>query len=194
LSPAETEFRAICALQRAGIPTMQAVCFGHEWGAWGARRSYVIVARVPGEALERCGASLLEALRTRPGSRGDFTRRLAHLVRTFHETGFVHRDLYASHIFVDPSTDPISLHLIDLARAFRPWLRRFRWRVKDLAQLKFSAPEPWVRADWRAFLRLYLGPGGTRSLSGLDRAVDAKVASICRRRERKRRREGAKRA
>ena len=104
--------------------------------------------------------------------------------------------MYTAHVFLDESAGEVTLRLLALARMFRPRLRRFRWRVKDLAQLKYSMPEPWVRQEWEAFLDAYfglaLGPGSGPGLgSGLcpgrcrrwvrglyRRAIDRKTASI----------------
>jgi hypothetical protein len=81
-------------------------------------------------------------------------------VAAFHQTGLRHRDLYLCHIFIhfDDAQAPPRLCLIDLARTFRPWLRRTRWLVKDLSQLDASAREiDATRADRLRFLLTYLG-------------------------------------
>ena len=71
---------------------------------------------------------------------------LARLVADFHRAGFVHRDLYLSHIFICNTGKPTdeTFCLIDLQRVFRPKFRRRRWMVKDLAALNFSTPEELV--------------------------------------------------
>ncbi|MDP6544956.1 MAG: lipopolysaccharide kinase InaA family protein [Phycisphaerae bacterium] len=184
-SPASVEFENIRAAQRCGVATMDAVAFGHEMGFGGlfARRSYLVVTAVEGDAIERCGSEFLAA-----GSDGDGARRLtdklARLVGTLHGAGFVHRDLYASHVFLHDSPDGVSLYLIDLARMFAPRWRAFRWRVKDLAQLKYSMPAVWVQDHWDEFLGAYLDICGGNA-ERYSRAVDRKAASIRRRAERK---------
>ena len=184
-SPASVEFGNIRAAQRCGVATMDAIAFGHEMGFGGisARRSYLVVTSVPGDALERCGEGFLAAHEGDDGARR-LTEELARLVGTLHGAGFVHRDLYASHVFLHDSPGGMSLQLIDLARMFAPRWRRFRWRVKDLAQLKYSMPDPWVQEYWDDFLGIYLDICG----GGRDRyfrAIDRKAASIRRRAERK---------
>ncbi len=68
----------------------------------------------------------------------NFLERLAAFIKKFHETGYRHRDLYLAHIFYGDSGE---FYLIDLARAFKPRLFEERYRVKDLAQLYYSAPK-----------------------------------------------------
>jgi tRNA A-37 threonylcarbamoyl transferase component Bud32 len=109
-------------------------------------------------------------------------------VRTLHDAGCVHRDLYASPVFLDDSQGRADLYLIDLARMFVPRWRRFRWYVKDLAQLKYSMPAAWVADFWQPFLAEYLAGVGPRGREGVDLAVGRKVASMRRRAERRQQR------
>jgi len=175
-SPARIECENIRAARAAGVPTMQAVSWGEEPGLL-PRRGYLVVAAVPGDALERAGREFL-ARADQQGAVEEFTRRLADLVRALHGAGLVHRDLYSSHIFLHDAPGGPELHLIDLARAFRPRWRTFRWFVKDLAQLKCSMDGAWVASCWEAFLRRYLGDGAEGELVRYNRAVDRKVAAM----------------
>ncbi len=175
-SPARREFENIRRLQAGNVPTMKAVTMGEERDALGVRRSYIIVTSVPGEALERCFDDFL----TRHDLSGVVMKRfndaLVNLVGSLHSSGLVHRDLYASHIFLDETPTGLKLYLIDLARVFAPKLRTFRWRVKDLAQLKYSMPATWLNRHWDDFLRRYLsGTGDARIWS---EAIDRKVARM----------------
>ena len=176
-SPAEIEFDNVCAARAAGVATMQAVVAGSEGGRWGGGRSYIVVTAVPGEALERCGEAFLDR-HGDDGAVAELTTNLAGLVRTLHQAGWVHRDLYASHVFLDESHGRQDLYLIDLARMFAPRRRQFRWRVKDLAQLKYSMPPAWVENYWDAFLADYLGADAGSQRQRYDRAVNRKVAAI----------------
>jgi len=173
------EFANISAARAAGIPTMQGVIWGRR-----ARRSYLIVTAVPGDAIERCGQDFLTR-HAGDGAAAELTARLAELVRRFHAAGFVHRDLYSSHVFLDESQGRTRLYLIDLARMFSPRWRRFRWRVKDLAQLKFSMPPRWVEDCWDDFLTAYLGREGAARAGRYDRAIGGKVAAMHRRQQKK---------
>jgi tRNA A-37 threonylcarbamoyl transferase component Bud32 len=138
---------------------------------------------VPGEALERCVQGYLVAGGEQAGS--VLAAKLAGVVATLHRAGYVHRDLYASHIFLHQRAGTIELYLIDLARMFAPRWRRFRWRVKDLAQLKFSMPAAWVQRYWNAFMQRYLAGCGGDQVDRYNRRVDGKAASIGRRWARK---------
>ena len=159
-------------LASEGIGTPHTVACGQEWGTLFEKRSFLMTREVPdGEALERrlppcfCGSATGERAR----QRRDFIERLAKFVRQFHNTGFRHRDLYFAHIFC--STDE-TFCLIDLARAFRPILRR-RFQIKDLAQLHYSAPRDFFSAtDRLRFYRAYLG---RESLDASDRRLLAAV-------------------
>lgn len=183
LSAAEVEWRNIRAARAAGLPTMQAVIRGQEGGWVGGGRSYIIVAAVGGEALSRCGEDYIRRRADRGASA--LIAGLAELVGTLHASGYVHRDLYAAHIFLDDRIGRPQLCLIDLARMFAPHFRTFRWRVKDLAQLKCSMPAEWTRRHWDDFLTAYLTRYGGRNHRRYNRAIDRKAASMIRRRIRR---------
>ena len=189
-STARVEFDNIRAAREAGVPTMEAVACGDDPSLLGCGRSFLIVTAVPGDAMERCFDEYLASHDAQ--TVGDLTARLASMVRALHGSGYVHRDLYAAHVFLDSSTGRDDLYLIDLARMFRPRLRRRRWFVKDLAQLRYSMPPAWVEQHWEAFLAEYLGdqPVGTRRM--WEKLITRKVASMRRRdRRRQARREAA---
>ena len=169
-SAGQREFQNIRAVRAAGVATMSPlIC-----GADATGRSYLVVTAVTGDALERCGQAFMD--RCASGREGELTDRLVELARSLHGAGLVHRDFYSSHIFLDESTGRPALHLIDLARVFAPRWRRFRWCVKDLAQLKYSMPPRWVETCWEDFLTGYLkGAGGDkhRWAGRIDRKVSA---------------------
>ncbi len=183
MSPARREFENIRRLAAAGLPTMRAIAMGEESDALGARRSYIIVSAVPGEALERACEGFLQRNRADEQAMGRLNDALVALVGDLHRAGYVHRDLYASHVFLREGPGGPELYLIDLARAFVPRWRRFRWRVKDLAELKYSMPPAWVEDYWERFLAGYLGPAG--DVGKWAAAIDRKVARMRRRQKRK---------
>jgi tRNA A-37 threonylcarbamoyl transferase component Bud32 len=190
-TPAAVEVENIRAVRAAGVATMDAVAWGQQDRPLAAGRSYVVVTAVPGDALERRGREFLDRCRER--DRFDLveelTCRLAKIIRRLHAAGLVHRDLYASHVFLDEPNGRPELYLIDLARVFAPRWRYFRWRVKDLAQLRYSMPPAWAESHWAQFLREYLG--GSVRPHRWERAVERKAASIRRRAERQRRRDAS---
>ncbi len=155
-SLAGNEWEWIQRFAADGIPCVQAVAFGQEMRGFREVRSAILTSAVAGQSLERWAADWSAADRTT-------IRRLipatADLISRLHGRGYIHRDLYLSHLFFDPS-QPIeqSLFLIDLQRVIRPqWCFR-RWIVKDLAALNYSTPSHLVsKADRVRWLRGYLG-------------------------------------
>jgi len=184
-SPAGVEFDNIEALQAAGVPTMQAVICGQQWGCLDALRSYLIVTAVPGRKLEQCIGEFLDRNAENPDAVRDFTVALGRLVAKLHAAGYVHRDLYAAHVFLDERDGRTELYLIDLARVFAPKCRRMRWWIKDLAQVKYSMPQRrWVPEYWALFLREYLGGDRNWAAQAVNRRIDRKVALMRFRRRR----------
>lgn len=175
-SPARVERDSIVQIAQAGIATMQVIAWGEE-GCCGRGRSYLAVTAVPGEALERYGDDFWRRLLADAKSRGEFTADLARLAASLHAAGLVHRDFYSPHIFANREDGRTRLYLIDLARVFRPRWRRFRWRVKDLAQLYHSMPREWIAQCWKDFLRQYLG-GESPGLDRWQKAVERKERRI----------------
>lgn len=189
LTPAAAEAENIRCVLAAGVATMRVVAWGRQHRRLAGGRSYIVVTAVPGDALERCGAEWIESCRNagRTDRIEELTGKLAEILRRLHSAGLVHRDLYASHVFLDDTDGTGELYLIDLARVFSPRSRRFRWRVKDLAQLKYSLPAWWVENYWLDLLSKYLA-GASGRTARWARAIDSKVRSMQRQRERRSRR------
>jgi hypothetical protein len=152
LSTAGIEWRNARDLAAAGIPAAVAVAFGQEMiGPW-ERRSFVMLHAVEGMSLEKWVPANLPHTSGRADSlcRRERIDRLARFVASLHRAGFVHRDLYLSHVFLEPGVGkPDELRgegyrLIDLQRVFRPRWRLGRWVVKDLAALHYSTPAECV--------------------------------------------------
>ena len=172
-------------LEADGLSAARPVAFGEAMRGGRERASAVVAEAAPGVALEtwtrqrqdRCSRAVVNALAT--------------FVARFHALGYVHRDLYLSHVFYDESVGPDgSFHLIDLQRVMRPtWFRR-RWVVKDLAALNYSTPRRVATAADRVrFLRRYLDAprlgGSGKRLARSIRAKTDRIARHDRRRERR---------
>ncbi|NLX13217.1 MAG: hypothetical protein GXY44_06115 [Phycisphaerales bacterium] len=194
LSTAGIEWRNARQLADAGIAAAEPIAFGQEMAGVWERRSFILLGEVAGQSLERWLPVHLPAAERDPYKQARRKRldRLAHFVARFHHAGFVHRDLYLSHIFMDAAgadeAGEGKFRLIDLQRVFRPRWRRRRWVVKDLAALNFSTPPERVSARERThFICRYVrdcGYGG--SVRRLVKDVEIKMRFIARRHERPR--------
>ncbi len=180
-SEARIEYENVLRVREAGFPTMQALRFGEQGGAG---RSFIVVTAVPGDALERTAEDFLASASEEQGA--GLTELLGDLAWGLHERGLFHRDLYASHIFLDARAGgDLSLWLIDLARMIRRRPLARRWRVKDLAGIRYSMPSGWVERDWAVFLDAAardLSPGAR---ARPDRSIRARVERMNRRARRK---------
>ncbi len=141
-STAWVEWHNIRRLNALNVPTMRPVIFAESMlGLW-ERASLLCTEQVMGESLERwIPANWAKAVETFGFCwRKQTVTQLADLVARLHAGCLCHRDLYTSHIFIDVAKDgKVRFCLIDLQRMIRPWLRRRRWWVKDLAALAASA-------------------------------------------------------
>ena len=179
------DFSAALLLAEQGILVPRPVALGWDGSGLTERRSFVMIEQLPhADALERL-------LADKPHTQTDYALlrdrheligQLAQLVRKLHQTGFYHRDLYLAHIFLArPSTGCEQLCLIDLQRVFRPRLCRHRWRVKDLAQLYYSARQFFSNTDALRFLRQYCASERlTAREKRLARAIVRKTRRIAR--------------
>jgi len=160
VSCALAEVEAAQKLATMGINTPRMIAWGQVWGGFFERRSFSAIEEIrEGQSLERS----LPGFFNGPGTsetivlRRQFIKQLALFIKKFHETGFRHRDLYLCHIFRVPGG---RFYLIDLARVFTPALFSEIYRVKDVAQLHYSAPAKYFsKTDRLRFLRAYLGRG-----------------------------------
>ena len=154
------------------IPCVKPIALGEVCERGRETRSAILTAAVPGQSLERWFSQW-------NGDDRPIVRRLieplAELVARFHSQGYVHRDLYLSHVFFDPAV-PIgeSLRLIDLQRVMRPHIGHRRWMIKDLAALNFSTPTGLVsNADRLRWLTRYIE---VRKLGGSARRLVYRIA------------------
>lgn len=173
-STASLEWDQIRRLEQAGVATVEGLAMAQTMAGPWELGSAVLLAELDGESLESYVA------RRPQRAERDPVMRLADFVRRFHGTGWVHRDLYLCHVFVQAGQGQPVFRLIDLARMFRPRFRVQRWRVKDLAALNYSTPAGAATAtDRLRFLKRYLavkrlGPVERR----LARRIARKTASI----------------
>jgi heptose I phosphotransferase len=130
------EWNALRRLRVCGFNTAAPIAVGQLRTGGVVTRSFLMTAEIAG------GVAAHDYLRTlNAGQRRSLVRRIAGWTARFHGAGFVHKDFYLSHLFVVPSAgtaDP-ELFCIDLQRLVRPRFLRERWRIKDLAQLGYTA-------------------------------------------------------
>lgn len=180
LSFAAFSFISAHELSTVGINTPKTLFYGEQWGTFFEKRSFIITEKIPNaESLERklpdCfdGPATVDNLKLRR----IYIAQLASFIRKFHNTDYRHRDLYLSHIF---HSDNGGFYLIDLARAFKPIVLRRRFRIKDIAQLYYSAPSRYFsRTDRLRFYFSYIGRED--KLTGKDKTFIRRVINKARR-------------
>ncbi|MCX8043579.1 MAG: hypothetical protein N3B18_05560 [Desulfobacterota bacterium] len=147
---AKDEFFSIVELHKAGIPTLTPVAAGIKRTGLFKKESFLITKALDAVRLD-------DFLRTTPLSLSDKRRlieQLATLIRSLHDRGFNHRDLYLCHILRDATGQ---LSLVDLHRLDRHQILPERWRIKDIAALNYSAPAGIItKSDRLFFLKKYL--------------------------------------
>ena len=171
------EWQALRRLAELQIPAPEVLLRAEEGGAL-CRRGYLLTAE-----LDFSG-SLEDLIYARVDDASTIEARaaaLADLMREMHAGGLNHRDAYLGHIVL---TQPSGkLGVIDLNRADLRSPVAWRWRVKDLTALHFSAPERLVSSRVRLrFLVRYAAPGERREMA---RAILRKARAMRRRVERR---------
>ncbi len=173
------DFEPAEELLQAGINTPKTIAYGEEWGTLFEKRSFIVTKKIPAdESLEK---KLPECFYSSPTEenlklRRKFIAQLAVFVKQFHQTGFRHRDLYLAHIFYGDSGQ---FYLIDLARCFKPMIFTDTFRIKDAAQIYYSAPAKYFSNTDR--LRFYLEYSGHRKLTAADKKFICRVINKARR-------------
>lgn len=157
---ADQEWKAIHALNAAGVQTMTAVAYGERGVNPANRHSFIITEELaPTVSLEDYSRDWLENP-PMPTLKRALILEVARMTRRMHRAGVNHRDCYICHFLLhtDQPVTPsnFKLSLIDLHRAqIRASVPR-RWRNKDLAGLYFSALNIGLtRRDKLRFLREY---------------------------------------
>lgn len=161
-------------LTAIGVDTMQIVACGEAIKRDGTWNSFVLSQELTGFIpLDEFLKVKFSAAGTAADAAADgkathalrkLVNQLADAVARLHTNGFNHRDLYCCHWFVREEGGEYQLRLIDLQRVqYRRWFR-YRWLVKDLAQLAYSAPKIAVSRSLRmAFFRRYLSVNRLRA-------------------------------
>ncbi|MBP6725474.1 MAG: lipopolysaccharide core heptose(I) kinase RfaP [Halioglobus sp.] len=167
---ARNEHRAVLALRRAGVHTLDIAAYARQ--GWNPARvcSMIVSAELTGTiSLEHyCANWAMQA--PAPALRMRLIRSLADSARQMHELGINHRDFYLCHFHLDEASlrEPQTrCYLIDLHRAQMRTHTPRRWRLKDLAGLYFSAMDCGLtRRDRLRFIRHYSGCRLRAALAG----------------------------
>jgi len=153
---ARPEFDAALRFHQLGISSIEPLIFGESRG-----RSLLVTRGLTGYR------DVKELLATRypgvvlPAVMNQLAESLGILARTMHTAGLHHQDFYLNHILVrvdpeNPTAAPEDLRIIDLGRVCERHPLAFRWVLKDLSQLNYSAALVPLSVKIR-FLRTYLG-------------------------------------
>ena len=163
---ARGEFRAIRLLEKCGVPTMKCAGFGERFFNPAAKESFIITCELAGMPnLEDFFAAGNVDLLTRR----DIIRRLGQSVGKMHAAGVNHRDCYICHFLRSPENG--TLHVIDLHRAQIRKKVPFRYAVKDVAGILFSALDlSLTYRDIALFYREYK-KAGNRDTAAFRKAV-----------------------
>jgi heptose I phosphotransferase len=164
-TPGRTEARNVALLEACGIAAMRVVACGEMLNADGLVESFIMTQELTGFTQLDHFLRLRFPRRTayaspgRPRGLRTLLHEVARVARRFHDMGFNHRDLYCCHFFIRESpAEAFRVHLIDLQRVEHRCRWRWRWLVKDLAQLAYSAPRERISCtDRMAFIKHYLG-------------------------------------
>jgi heptose I phosphotransferase len=162
---AEPEWRAIAALNAAGVATPGVAGKGLRGRAPAALESFIVMPALEGMI------SLEDLAKDWRGARGPtrarlkraLIQRLADIARTLHGAGLNHRDFYLCHFLTRDRDwarwtpdDAVELTLIDLHRVQRRDAVPTRWLVKDLGGLLHSSLDAGLtRRDLLRFVAAY---------------------------------------
>ena len=156
-SPAQCFWRQGIALNKAGFNVPLTIAVGSAGRLRIAKREFVVsedIAGVPMPVFLRCNK---DAEVVNPLRKWQSVRRLARLIRRFHQLGFVHGDLLASNIFVSTENgDDVKFYFMDndRTRRYPSWFGQ-SLRKRNLIQLN-RLPLPGISLqDRMRFLHAY---------------------------------------
>jgi len=163
---AANEKNAVDALTKAGVGTMTVAAFAEQGINPAKQHSFIVTEAIePSISLE----DLAIEWRQQPPSIAEkraLLMKVCEMTRAMHAAGVNHRDFYICHFLLrnrEPQSNPDSpstpdLALIDLHRALIHKNLPYRWRLKDLASLYYSALDvPLTHRDKLRFIKAYSG-------------------------------------
>ena len=169
----QIDFEISKKLQKAGINTVETICYGWQLNQLLEKRSFSVTKKIAdSESLEQKLPSYVTDSQTpeNKAKKAIFINQLAKYIKKFHDAGFRHRDLYLCHIFYDGDS---TFSLIDLARIFKPTLLAKKYLIKDLTQLYYSSKASnFTKTDK---LRFYFTYMDQKSLTTRDKRIIAMI-------------------
>jgi heptose I phosphotransferase len=159
ITNAKNEWEAIRKLNELNIPTFKITAYGKRGIIPASMQSFIIT-----EELKNI-ISLEDFCHNWKNPNFVFKTKiicaLAETAKTMHHAGMNHRDFYLCHFLLDQKkaqTGKVYLYLIDLHRAQIRNKTPYRWMVKDIAGLYFSAMNVGLtKRDIIQFLKIYFG-------------------------------------
>lgn len=181
---AANEKNAVDALTKVGVGTMTVAAFAERGHNPAKQHSFIVTEAIePSISLE----DLAIEWRQQPPSvqeKRALLTKVCQMTRDMHDAGINHRDFYICHFLLrnrDFSMDP-DLALIDLHRALIHKSLPYRWRLKDLASLYYSAFDvSLTKRDKLRFIKAYSGLPLRQALAQdqkLWSQVDSKAKSL----------------
>jgi len=159
---AETEWKAIFAFQRLGLPTFKVVGYGKRGINPAKRQSFLITEELTGVVSLEDYCAPWKMNRPSFQLKKCLIQEISRIARLIHQHGINHRDFYLCHFLLKEnslcggsSSVPV-LYLIDLHRVQMREKVPYRWQVKDLAGLYFSSMDAGLtQRDVFRFLKYY---------------------------------------
>jgi len=157
---AANEWRAIHKLEELGVETMQLAAYAQEGWNPARQKSCVVTHELTDcISLEDYCAHWAEDPPA-PAIKYQLIQRVAEMTRKIHQQGVNHRDLYICHFLLQQpwlgGDKNLHLHLIDLHRVQIRRRTPWRWQVKDVGALYYSAMDIGLsQRDLLRFIRVY---------------------------------------
>lgn len=149
---AKNEWQALQKCQTLGIKTAPLVGYGALGLNPASQHSFVLMLPLENmQSLEHVMQHDLPFAYKRK-----IINALAHTVRTFHQAGMCHRDMYLCHFLLGPEQNP-ELYVMDLHRVTIREKITPRDQLKDLAALLYSSLDcVFSTRDYLYFLKIYM--------------------------------------
>ncbi len=185
---ATNEWEAINKLTALGLHTLTAVGFGLRGNNPAKTESFLITKELTGTlSLAKYCEHWLE----NPPlfkEKQKLISAVATMAKVLHENGINHRDLYICHFLLRLDSMDLqmpTLHLVDLHRAQCRQKVPYRWLVKDVASIYFSAMDIGLtKRDAIRFMKIYFNEPSRKIFNdkaSLLRAIRARAEKLYKR-------------